>query len=316
VREPQVSAPGLGFSREDATSKGARTEVEPTLGDLRRYATNVFTCTVELATVGSPARPFAEFKERLRSLDRQFSRFRPDSEVSSFNAQSGTWVEISASFRALLRHSLNVAVASRGLVNVAVLGNLLSAGYARSWPLGHAALDPEAPALGGAVPPLTAVLELQDTRARLTQGFGLDFGAVAKGLWADQMVDRLGPNSACNLGGDIACRGTGPGGGGWAVTFPPEDVVFAIEDGGIATSGTEKRRWGPRSHHLIDPRTGLPCLSDLTRATVLAECASAADWVASALVVGGTDALPALAQRKDVVRCEVQSVPTAPETQE
>ena len=71
------------------------------------------------------------------------------------------------------------------------------------------------------------------------------FGAVAKGLWADQIVDRLGAYSACNLGGDIACRGTRLGGDGWLVTFPPDDVVFSIADGGIATSGTEKRRWLP-----------------------------------------------------------------------
>jgi thiamine biosynthesis lipoprotein len=276
---------------------------------LHRYATRVFTCTVEFATRGKPAIAFAELEAHLHGLDRQFSRFRPDSEVSMFNARAGTWVEISALFHELLRHSLNVAVASRGLVNVAVLGHLLSAGYGRSWPFIPTAPEREPPTRAAPVPPLTAVLELQHTRARLLSGFGVDFGAVAKGLWADQIVDRLGPNSACNLGGDIACRGAGPSGDGWLVTFPPDDVVFSIADGGIATSGTEKRRWGPRSHHLIDPRTGLPSRSDLTRATILANCASTADWVASAAVIGGTDAVDTLAGRTDVVRCEVQSVP-------
>ncbi len=277
-------------------------------GVLHRYATSVFTCTVEFATRRKPPIAFAELEAHLHGLDRQFSRFRPDSEVSMFNARAGSWVEISAPFRELLRHSLNVAVASKGLVNVAVLGHLLTAGYGRSWPFTATAPDRETPTHAAPVPPLTAVLELQDTRARLLPGFGVDFGAVAKGLWADQIVDRLGANSACNLGGDIACRGTGPGGDGWLVTFPPDDVVFSIADGGIATSGTEKRRWGPRSHHLIDPRTGLPCRSDLTRATVLANCASTADWVASAAVIGGSGAVHTLAGRTDVVRCEVQCV--------
>jgi len=316
ARMRNLSVPGLAGSSQNGAPSGIdANEVVKPCSDvvMHRYATSVFTCTVEFATLGKPAMPFAEMEAHLRSLDRQFSRFRPDSEVSLFNTRAGTWVEISAPLRALLRHSLNVAVASRGLVNIAVLGSLRSAGYERSWPFTLATSDLGMPAQAAPLPPLTAVLELQDTRARLMPGFGVDFGAVAKGLWADQFVDRLGPNSACNLGGDIACRGTGPGGAGWPVSFPPEDVVFSIEDGGIATSGTKKRRWGPSSHHLIDPRTGLPCLSDLTQATILANCASTADWVASAVVIGGTVALRTLARRKDVVRCEVQKVPTAAE---
>jgi thiamine biosynthesis lipoprotein len=307
-----LNASGLAGSSQNGASSGIdRCNAAGPCSDevIHRYTTSVFTCTVEFATRGKPAIPFAELEAHLQCLDRQFSRFRPDSELSLFNARAGAWVEISAPFRELLRHSLHVAIASRGLVNVAVLGHLLSAGYDRSWPFTPSTSDCEASAPAAPVPPLTAVLELQDTRARTMPGFGVDFGAVAKGLWADQIVDRLGTNSACNLGGDIACRGTGSSGDGWLVTFPPDDVVFSIADGGIATSGTEKRQWGARSHHLIDPRTGLPCLSDLARATILANCASTADWVASAAVIGGTAAVHSLAGRTDVVRCEVQRVP-------
>jgi thiamine biosynthesis lipoprotein len=311
------SASGLAGSSQIGAPSGIDTSKavdQCSDGVVHRYTTSVFTCTVEFSTLGKPAIPFAELEAHLRDLDRQFSRFRPDSEVSLFNTRAGTWVEISAPLHALLRHSLQVAVASRSLVNVAVLGPLLNAGYTRSWPFTLATSDLDAPTPAAPVPPLTAVLELQDTRARLMPGFGVDFGAVAKGLWADEIVGWLGPNSACNLGGDIACRGTGPSGNGWPVTFPADDMVFSIEDGGVATSGTEKRRWGSRSHHLIDPRTGLPCLSDLTRATILANCASTADWVASAVVIGGTAALQTLVQREDVVRCEVERVPMAAES--
>jgi FAD:protein FMN transferase len=311
-----LSASELDDSSENGAPCGidSSTSFEPRSdGALYRHTTSVFTCTVEFATVDKPIVLFLDLEARLRAFDRQFSRFRPDSEVSLFNARAGVWVDISASLRQLLRHSLNVAVASKGLVNIAVLGPLLNAGYRCSWPFTPTTPDPEAAMSATPVPPLTSVLELQDTRARLMPGFGIDVGAVAKGFWADQIVDRLGPNSASNLGGDIACRGKGPDGDGWRVTFPPEDAVFSIEDGGIATSGIEKRRWGSCSHHLIDPRTGHPSCSDLTRATILANCASTADWVASAAVIGGSTALHTLARRKDVVRCQFQRVPATDE---
>ena len=296
-----------GSSRQKVSAPSRALTVATAAGDtlITRFNTRVFTCTVEFATAGTPVRPFAELEAYLRALDCQFSRFRPDSELSQFNDRAGAWVEVSSPMRRLLRHALNVAVASRGLVNIAVLSHLIRAGYDRSWPAVPVKSDDEDLPLPTPALPLTAVLELQDTRARLLPGHGLDLGAVAKGFWADEIADRLGPNAACNLGGDIACRGKGPTGEGWPVSFPPDDQVFCIADGGIATSGTEKRHWGPHAHHLIDPRTGLPSRSDVTRATVLAKCAATADWAASAAVIGGTDGIKALTRRGDVVRCEI-----------
>ena len=46
----------------------------------------------------------------------------------------------------------------------------------------------------------------------------------------------------------------------------PEAV--AIRDGGLATSSTAVRRWraaGSERHHIIDPHTGLPALSELLK---------------------------------------------------
>jgi thiamine biosynthesis lipoprotein len=52
---------------------------------------------------------------------------------------------------------------------------------------------------------------------------------------------------------------------------------------GVATSGTSVHRWqhadGSR-HHLIDPRTGRPAITDVVQATVIAESALAAESLA------------------------------------
>jgi thiamine biosynthesis lipoprotein len=74
-----------------------------------------------------------------------------------------------------------------------------------------------------------------------------------------------------NLCGDLYARGGGTTGEGWPVGFG--DKTLLLKDLGAATSGTTKRAWAD-GHHLIDPRTGRPALSDLTEASVLAATAT------------------------------------------
>jgi thiamine biosynthesis lipoprotein len=61
---------------------------------------------------------------------------------------------------------------------------------------------------------------------------------------------------------------------------------------GLATSGTSVHRWvhdGRVSHHLIDPRTGRPAVTDVVQATVLADSAGAAEIAAKSIVIAGSD---------------------------
>lgn len=265
---------------------------------LHRHTCQVFTCEVTLASHGPPRTPFAEVERRLADLDRRFSRFRPDSELSRLNAAAGRWHDISTDLHALLRHALDVATASDDLVNVAVLPRLRAAGYTHSWATGTPPTPPTT-APPAPVPPLHTVLRLRPHAARLAPGHHIDLGALAKGRWADDVTTWLGPNSAASIGGDVACRGPGPHGDGWPIGLPAGHTLL-VRDGGVATSGTGKRRWGTDCHHLIDPRTGHPATSDITQATVLARTGTSADWIATAIVVGGQPAADRLATRTDV----------------
>lgn len=263
----------------------------------------MFGCLVELAWHGRPAIGVAEVVDRLQALDRRFTRFDPGSELSAFNASAGRWVSVSPELARLLGHALAVAVSSGGLVNVAVLPALRAAGYVDRWPGPLHATAP-APAVGQPVPPLTEVMELGAGRARLRPGHAVDFGGVAKGLWADDVVGWLGGNAVCGLGGDVACAGPGPDGLGWAVSLPDGDVLRVVH-GGVATSGTGGRRWGSGVHHLINPTTGRPSDSGVAGASVLAGCAATADWVATAAVIGGGAVADRLRARPDVYLCRL-----------
>jgi thiamine biosynthesis lipoprotein len=241
----------------------------------------VFNSDVVLTTAGEENPPFVQTQARLDQLERRFSRFRDDNELAELNASAGSWVQIGAEMTRLLDHSLRVFVASAGLVNIAVTRALQRAGYRESWP------NPWSPNSPRSAPekvrPLTEVLEVNRGRARLQAGVSVDFGAIAKGLWADDVVEGLGPNAAASLGGDVSARGEGPQGSGWPLRIPTGENIL-VRDGGVATSGVTKRRSGS-AHHVIDPRTGLPAAVSTATTTVLARTASSAEWLATALLI-------------------------------
>jgi FAD:protein FMN transferase len=276
----------------------------------RRHA-SVFGCDVELVSLGAPVTAFGDVIGSLRELDGQFSRFQPDSELSRFNRAAGIWCDTSPRMSDLLRRGMDAAERSSGLVNIAVLPCLNSAGYDRSWPfVSHrprAAADAGEAHVDAPVPPLPDVVQMRPGQARLRRGSAIDVAALAKGVWADEFVDYLGGNAVCNLGGDLACRGDGPDGSGWPVVVTGGSTYY-LRNAGAATSGTRKRRWGADRHHLIDPRTGHPSASDICTASVLSPACATADWVATAVVIGGGAHADALARRLGSVQIEWEKV--------
>src|SRR5262252_949415 len=224
-------------------------------------------------------------------MHHRFSRFEPDSEVSRLNAQTGEWVDISAELQGMLRAALDAYRLSGGLVHAGVLGSMLAIGYTRSLKFG-----PTAAVLSCAEPPppLPELLEVGERQARLHGGFGIDLGGIAKGWLADRLAADLGENSLVNLGGDLFARGAGPAGEGWPVGLGGRTVLLSEQ--GAATSGTWRRAWDQgtdRLHHLIDPRTGRPAVSDISEVSVVASRAVDAEVHAKAALLLGSESAPA-----------------------
>lgn len=214
----------------------------------------------------------------------RLTRFDPHSELSRLNAAAGSWIEVGPELEALLRASLDAFVASGGLVHVGVLPALLAAGYTRDFAVGQTAPT------GDVViaPPLPDMLEVAPGRARLRRGTAIDLGGIAKGWLADRAVERIGGNCLANFAGDLRARGPGPEGDGWPVGFGTTTVL--LRELGAATSGTNGRRWGPKLHHLIDPRTGRPADTDLVEVSVLAPTGLEAEVLAKTALLLGRDA--------------------------
>lgn len=223
----------------------------------------------------------ARVTEIFHRHDRRFSRFRNDSELSALNARAGRWSRMSEEFGALLRFALRGARSTGGLFDPTVLSALVAAGYDRDFDEVHPMDGPVAP-----LHPAGAwgSLRVRGDRLRLPRGAGLDFGGVAKG-WAVDEAARAGehlPWVAINAGGDLRVTGAPPDGelliGVEDPRSPGKEIGrIVLSQGAIATSSVTRRAWGPRHHHLIDPRTSLPADTGVVQTTVWAPTCSEAE---------------------------------------
>lgn len=254
--------------------------------------------TCELLSLGTGQAALERCEQRVRDAEARFTRFLPDSELARLNAGDGRYLPVSLEMFAMLEAALWAFEESGGLVNAAVLPALMSAGYDRPFRQG---LTEPAVATSVQLPRLPDVLILDPaTRsAALAPGAGLDLGGIAKGALADILIDELGDDAVCNLGGDVRVRGAGPQGDGWHIGLCDRSAV-ALRDGAVCTSGTTRRRWGQSMHHLIDPRTGMPAKTDLAEVSVVTESAIRGEVYAKCAMLLGAAAGSALLQARGI----------------
>jgi FAD:protein FMN transferase len=249
----------------------------------------------------------------LDDVDRTYSRFRPDSELSRLNGRTAT-TTVSPLMARAIEAALRGARATDGLVDPTVGRAMRAIGYDEDFAvIGHRHRGPIIHLVP--VPGWQAIDYRGVGRTvRLRPGIELDFGSTGKALAADLAVAAalaaLGPDAGVvvSLGGDVAMAGRAPD-GGWrilaadssAVAPDADGEVVALHDGAIATSSTTVRRWtrGETTvHHIIDPRTGAPAQSPWRTASVVAGTCVDANIAATAAILLGEAAPDWLAARR------------------
>lgn len=231
-------------------------------------------------------------REAIEDLERRWSRFLPDSEVSALNRQAGRWVAVSPPTLELVDRALEGWRATDGAYDPTVLGDVVRAGYDRSF---DEIVDvADAPTSTLHCDAAGIALDREAAAIRLPEGVGFDPGGVGKGFAADLVADQISAEGAAgvlvNIGGDLRAVGHGPRGDDWTVDVDPADTGLplarvALHQGGLATSTVLRRRWrvgGRPAHHVIDPRTGTPSDAGVVAATVLARCGWQAEVLAKA----------------------------------
>jgi len=130
----------------------------------------------------------------------------------------------------------------------------------------------------------------------------IDLGGIAKGFIGDRIAEHLMLRGAAgaliNLGGDIITAGNRQDGKPWRIALrdpfgEAEDRlgVFEISGLSVISSGTYERKFekdGVTYHHILDPHTGYPVVSDIVSATVVSGNGMVGEGLATAAVLMGS----------------------------
>ena len=259
--------------------------------------------TAEVTVVGGNS-DFHDFAERrLRTLEQQWSRFIPTSDISRLNMSRGKPIRVNRDTVTLVQYLVSAHQHTDGYFDPTLLPALVDLGYGTS--MSDSSMSTMLPSNR---PSLSEPLYLTQINhascfVQLPPGITLDPGGLGKGLAADIVGAELieaGAHGACvNIGGDLRCVGCGPNDGVWNIDIesPFDDATtiakLVVHDGGVATSSTRAKRWHTRHgelHHVLSPKTRTPLPEDAAapvQVTVIAAETVWAEIFATAILVAG-----------------------------
>ncbi len=280
--------------------------------------------TGHLQIVGTGSKRLAEVgMDLVARLERRWSRFLPESDVSRINRYPGRDVMVDRTTIELLAFAVAAWEGTGGTFSPFLGAAMNDIGYSRPWTAGEV-LTPNAKPKFRSLRYLRngqsdrSPLRINDhmNTVSIEPGFLVDLGGIAKGYSADLVVKELcqrGATSALvDLGGDMAFvsdpLASDPRPWQIAVENPLEIVspigMIVADSGGVATSSKLRRRWdsrvGESFHHLIDPTTGRPSESDIVAATVVADSCMNAEVLAKQFINMGSDGAVREAERLGV----------------
>ncbi|MBN2887213.1 MAG: FAD:protein FMN transferase [Chromatiaceae bacterium] len=251
---------------------------------------------------------------RLEQINARMSTYRPDSELSRFNAsRSLDWFPVSRELAQLVAQAKAVHDLSGGAFDVTVGPAVDLWGFG---PKPAPTEPPDATTIAAVrerigSDKLEARLDppaLRKTRADLA----VDLSAIAKGYGVDavaRLLDEAGiAHYLVEIGGELRARGHKPDANPWRIAIErPNPLarevyrVVELRDAAMATSGDYRNfiQWGDRHYsHAIDPQTAQPVTHSLASVSVIAADCATADALATALLVLGPERGLALAERE------------------
>lgn len=246
-------------------------------------------------------------RRRIEALERRWSRFLADSDVSRANRAAGHLVQVHPDTIVLATTALRAQVETIGAYDPLLGADLVGLGYDRTF----AEID-QSPKSIPQHDRQVSHLVVEPDRDALTvpAGCALDVGGIGKGLAADLTIEDLESHGArgalVNLGGDIRVWGDAPTKDGWVVSVEhpldagAELVRVVLADGAVASTSRLRRTWGPPGasvHHLLDPASGRPAANGVAAVTVFAGTGWRAEAFTKAAFlagpVGGVETLEA-----------------------
>jgi FAD:protein FMN transferase len=265
-------------------------------------------------TLPEPQKLQAEIDAALERVNSQMSTYRPDSELSRFNQLAADQsIEVSAETIGVIEEGVRLHGVTDGALDIS-LGPLVNL-----WGFGPDKRPVKTPTQEqiDATKAETGIHAFSIDGLSLTKanpGLYLDLSAIAKGYGVDiiaRLLDGYGVSGyLVEIGGELSVKGHKADNSPWrvAVEQPSESErviqqVIAPGTMAMATSGDYRNYFeadGKRFSHLIDPRSGYPIDHRLASVTVLHKECMTADGLATAMMVLGTEASLALAEKENL----------------
>lgn len=243
---------------------------------------------------------------KLESLEQQLSTWRPQSDLSRFNATTHTeWFPVPPELAAVAAEALRIAALTGGAFDPTV------APLVHLWGFGPEGRTDKAPSPAA----ISAARNRVDWRAlevrasppalrRTRPGITADFSSTAKGFAADAVSALLAAEGASRhlvqVGGDVRAGAATDGRPGWpiAIEQPHNDergiaCVVPLANQAVSTSGNYRSFFqaNERRHgHIVDPRTGQPVDGELAAVSVVQDSGATSSSLATGLFVLGPEA--------------------------
>lgn len=257
-------------------------------------STHIAMGTVVSASItGEDAKKASDaIEETLAGLENACLSWRvEDSDVWRINKRNGEDVSVSRDTAYWISEALDVSADSDGAFDITV-GKLT-----QLWNIGSE--EAKVPSSGQ----IKALIENVDykkvsatyTSVKINQGQAIDLGAVGKGIACDVIRDLLDSynikDAVVSVGGSILIYNQKANVG----IADPENssksiATIEIDDKNVSTSGDYERFFesdGKKYHHILDPETGYPAVTDLRSVTVICNSGLDADAISTACFVMG-----------------------------
>lgn len=237
-----------------------------------------------------------------KEYDTKFSKNNKDGEIYKINHAKGKAVKVSDDTITLIKKALYYSNLSNGIFDITIgaVSNL--------WDFKEAKKVPSSKKINAARRTVNYknIILSDDTVMLSNKKTQLDVGAIAKGYIADRIKDYLLDegikHAVINLGGNVLTIGTKPDGSEYNIgiqkpfneTGEPITSV-KLTDKSIVTTGIYQRYFKKGSkiyHHVLDPKTGRPCKTNLYSVSIITDSSLTADALSTiCCLMGYKDAL-------------------------
>lgn len=256
--------------------------------------------------------------EIFNEIDRCFSLWKDDSELSKLNNSTNTYAltDPSGFFKEVWMKSKELYRITEGDFNPAIYPIVEAWGFGR----GREAIpDPDKIDSLLVFTDFSQWVLRNDTIVKPPSG-KTDFNAIAQGYTIDviaSFIERQGIGDYfIEVGGEVKTNGSKPGGKKWSLALEMPNFkgirqnmdTLYLSDAAIATSGSYRKYFevdGKKYTHTIDPKFGYPVSHQLLSATVIAKDCAIADALATAFMVKGKQKTMEFIEANNLLNLEV-----------